>query len=58
MADNKLIKIGRFILSCFMQNPVVAGIYDVFDSLYLDKLLTGWKPNHYIQDELVSRLKA
>lgn len=58
MADNKLIKIGRFILSCFMQNPVVASIYNVFDSLYIDKLLTGWKPNHYIQDELVSRLKA
>jgi len=62
LADNKLIKGVRVCMSALIGavpglGKILGPLASTADAYYGDKLLSGWKPNHYIQDKLEQTLK-
>lgn len=58
LADKKWIKGTRFaVTQLFGLIPVVGNIVSGIDTFLVEKLLKGWKPNHFIDKELKPLLK-
>ncbi|WP_321439063.1 hypothetical protein [uncultured Bacteroides sp.] len=58
LADKKWVKGTRFaVTQIFGFIPIVGNVVSAIDTFLVDKLLKGWKPNHFIDDELKFQLK-
>lgn len=58
LADKKWVKGTRFaVTQIFGLIPVVGNAVSTIDTFLVDKLLKGWKPNHFIDNELKYLLK-
>lgn len=59
LADKKWVKGTRFaVTQLFGFIPVVGNIVSGIDTFLVEKLLKGWKPNHFIDKELKPLLKS
>lgn len=61
LVDNPIIKGSRMAVTSLMGfipiiGPVLEKGVSLFDTFFIDKLLRGWKPNHFIQDKLEATL--
>lgn len=58
LSDKKIVKTIRFGITTLLGfMPVVGAITSAFDTFIFDKLLKGWKPNHFIKDQLEPLLR-
>lgn len=58
LADKKWVKGIRFVVTqLFSYIPAVGYIASGIDIFFVEKLLKGWKPNHFIDKELKPMLK-
>lgn len=58
LADKKWVKGMRFaVTQIFGFMPIVGNVVSAIDTFLIDKLLKGWKPNHFIDNELKLQLK-
>lgn len=62
LADNPAIKGSRLVTTSLMGSipligPVLGYAASIIDTFFVDKLLRGWRPNHFIQDKLKATLK-
>lgn len=59
LADNNIVKTARIVTTGVAGLvPVLGTVASVADTFFVDKLLAGWKPNHFINDKLKPILKA
>lgn len=59
LADKKVAKIARFainVMSGFV--PVLGTVTSFTDTFFVDKLINGWKPNHFIDKKLKNLLTS
>lgn len=62
LADNTIIKGSRMAVTSLIGFiPIVGATLEktasIIDTFFVDKLLRGWKPNHFIQNKLKSTLQ-
>lgn len=58
LADKKWVNGIRFaVTQIFGFMPIVGNVVSAIDTFLIDKLLKGWKPNHFIDNELKLQLK-
>ena len=58
LSDNKIVKAIRFGITTLLGLiPVVGAVASAVDTFYVDKLLKGWKPNHFIDYKLMPLLQ-
>jgi len=59
LADKKGVKAARFTVTELSSLiPVVGTVVSAADTFFVDKLLTGWKPNHFIDGKLKPMLST